>query len=262
MIEISLYLLIILITCMGGYFVKSLSVSGAIATFFIGVFVAIGFQWPGLLLLGVFFVTSSFCSMYKKQQKKKLGDMLEKGSARDWIQVAANGSVASLAAILYFVSESSIWLIAFIISVAAANADTWASELGVLSKNKPFYILTWKRVEKGTSGAVSALGTVVSLVASLFIILVASFLFSLNSFSLLIFTTIFGYLGSALDTLLGATIQARYSCVKCKITTEKTMHCNLKTTLNKGMKWCNNDIVNFLSIFLTTALGTVIYTLL
>ena len=162
MIEISLYLLIILITCMGGYFVKSLSVSGAIATFFIGVLVAIGFQWSGLFLLGVFFVTSSFCSMYKKQQKKKLGDMLEKGSARDWIQVAANGSVASLAAILYFVSESSIWLIAFIISVAAANADTWASELGVLSKNKPFYILTWQRVEKGTSGAVSVLGTVVS----------------------------------------------------------------------------------------------------
>ena len=41
--------------------------------------------------------------------------------------------------------------------------DTLASELGILSKSPPLLITTFKRVPPGTNGAMSVLGTVVSI---------------------------------------------------------------------------------------------------
>ncbi|WP_019242564.1 MULTISPECIES: DUF92 domain-containing protein [Bacillus] len=252
MVEIILYIALIVITSMGGYYIKSLSLSGSIATFITGCCVVIGFGWRGLFVLGAFFLTSSLWSKYKHQQKGTLNDMLEKGARRDWIQVVANGSIASISSLLFFFTNENIWLYAFITSIAAANADTWASEIGVLSKRKPIYILSGKMVEKGTSGAISWLGTLSSLGASLFIGLLSFSLFSIQSFTLLLLVILIGFLGSVIDTLLGATIQAIYQCKICGLKTEKKYHCREKTFLIKGANWCNNDIVNVSSIFIAT----------
>jgi uncharacterized protein (TIGR00297 family) len=46
----------------------------------------------------------------------------------------------------------------FVAALAAANADTWATELGVLSRKEPRLLTTGQKVEKGTSGAVSGYG--------------------------------------------------------------------------------------------------------
>lgn len=253
--EFSLYIIILAFASFGGYYLRSLTRSGAFAAFMTGCFVALGFHWEGLILLGAFFASSSFWSSYKKQRKLQLGDMLEKGAARDWIQVAANGSVASLASLFYFVSGDQVWAYAFFISIAASNSDTWASEIGVLSKSKPYDILSLRHVEKGTSGAVSFLGTLASLSGSLFVAVFVYFLFSIHSLPTLLFIAFYGFLGSVVDTILGATIQARFTCSSCGIVTEKTVHCSTGTTLKKGIKWFNNDVVNVTSIFIATAVG-------
>ncbi|MGM9929691.1 MAG: DUF92 domain-containing protein [Bacillus sp. (in: firmicutes)] len=253
--EISFYLAVIALTCAAGYYVKSLSVSGAIAAFVTGSVIALGFQWKGLLLLGVFFASSSLWSKYKKQQKGKLDEVLEKGERRDWVQVAANSSVASFTSLMYYFTELDMWMLGFIVAIAAANADTWGSEIGVLSKSNPYYILSLRQVEKGTSGAVSILGTVASLLGSLCIALFAFFLFSFQSFALLVMIVFLGFSGSLLDTVLGATCQARYTCTACGLITEKREHCASQTRLTKGIRWYNNDFVNWTSITLVTCVS-------
>lgn len=252
MISVSLYIVLIAIVCIAGYSIKSLSLSGSIMAFVTGCCIAIGFKWQGLFVLGLFFASSSIWSKFKKKQKEKLGDILEKGERRDYIQVLANGSIASMSALLFYVTNDEMWMLGFFVSIAAANSDTWASEIGVLSKGKPFYLLTLQRVERGTSGAVSLLGLLASLAGASIIAVSVAVLFPIPSFSYLFIIILFGFLGSLVDTLLGATIQARYTCQSCGLLTEKSFHCGERTVLTKGLSWCNNDMVNWFSILLVT----------
>lgn len=252
MISVSLYILFIAIVCIGGYSIKSLSLSGSIMAFLTGCCIAIGFKWQGLVVLGLFFASSSIWSKFKKKQKEKLGDILAKGEQRDWVQVFANGSIASISSVLFYLTNDQIWMLGFFVSIAAANSDTWASEIGVLSKGKPFYLLSLQRVERGTSGAVSLLGSLASLAGASIIAVSIAILFPIPSFSYMLIIILFGFLGSLVDTLLGATIQARYTCQTCGILTEKSFHCGEQTKLTKGLRWCNNDTVNWLSIVFVT----------
>ena len=229
MLQVYLYLCFIAIICIGGYKIKSLSVSGTVMAFFVGCCIAIGFKWQGLIILGLFFTSSSLWSKFKKKQKEKLGDILEKGEQRDWVQVFANGSIASVASLLFYFTNDDVWMLAFCVAIAAANSDTWASEIGVLSKGNPIYLLSLQRIEKGTSGAVSLLGLVASVAGATFIAISSLVLFSIPLVSSMILIISFGFLGSIVDTMLGATLQARYTCCTCGIVTEKRHHCGART---------------------------------
>jgi uncharacterized protein (TIGR00297 family) len=156
MIQNMIIISIIILGGFAGYRERSLSSSGAIAAVVVGVAVYFGFGFKGLFLLGLFFATSSFWSKYKSSAKKEIEEKLAKGATRDWRQVLANGGSAALLSIIYFFQQDMIWLIGFIVCLASSNSDTWASEIGTLSKRKPVYIRTFKPIEKGTSGAIRA----------------------------------------------------------------------------------------------------------
>jgi uncharacterized membrane protein len=66
--------------------------------------------------------------------------------------VVANGTVAALAAL------GQLWPAAAG-AIAAAAADTWATEIGAHSSERPRLITTGAPVPRGTSGALSVLGT-------------------------------------------------------------------------------------------------------
>lgn len=233
------------------YRAHSLNKSGAFAATLVGtvIFGIGGWQWAILLL--TFFITSSGLSRAFQKRKQGLSEKFSKGHERDAGQVFGNGGLATLFAAFHaFYPESIIPWIGFAASLAAVNADTWATELGVLNPTLPRMIINLrKRVEKGTSGGISLWGTSASLFGSSIIALLAVLLFpmgTLTPFYFLLITTS-GLVGSLFDSLLGATIQAMYYCPKDKKETEKhPLHtCGTQTVLIRGWKWLNNDWVNF-----------------
>ncbi|GKU81258.1 DUF92 domain-containing protein [Niallia sp. NCCP-28] len=241
-----LYMLIIFFVVVSAKKVQFLNSSGSIAAFFVGICIALGLGYKGLLLLGAFFLSSSLLSKYKKSQKIMMEEKVEKGSERDAFQVLANGGAASFASLVYLATNESLWIYLFAIFIAASNSDTWASEIGTLSKKQPLSIKNFRLAETGTSGAVSALGTAAAICGSFFIAVCTFFLFSISVKEMIIIG-IFGFVGNLLDTLLGALLQAEYQCKVCEKMVEKKIHCGKKTVKRKGFTILNNDIVNILS---------------
>ncbi|MBM7660843.1 uncharacterized protein (TIGR00297 family) [Bacillus mesophilus] len=251
----SVVILFILAVSLMGIISKSLTLSGGIAAFVIGVLIGLGFGVQGLILLGAFFLSSSIWSKYKRNDKKKMDDITQKGEVRDYTQVMANGAIPALCGLWYHINPSDSLLIAFVVSIAAANADTWASEIGSLSKKAPIHILTLRSVEAGTSGAISVLGLIASLLGSFLISIMAIFLFEGISIVTLLVILLAGFMGSIFDTIIGATIQAKYCCRHCQIITEKVTHCQAPTSINSGVRYINNEVTNFSSILLASILG-------
>lgn len=250
--ETLLAFLFIFVISIAGLKLKSLTRSGAIAACFVGSAIFLGFGYPGLILLGLFFGSSSLWSKFKRDQKKSVDDLLEKGEQRDVVQVLANGGIPALVGILNACFPFNGSDVVFAASIAAANADTWASEIGTLSKQMPRMIFTMKKAKKGTSGAVSALGTSAA-AAGAFLIGITSYLFfQMNIFD---FWVIFflGFMGNMIDTILGASIQVQFQCPECGKKTERSFHCDTNGMKIRG--FLNNDGVNFLSILLTALLA-------
>lgn len=261
MLEYAFIFIFVLITALGGFYFNLLSLSGSLAAFIIGNAVGLGLGIQGLLVLGFFFASSSIWSKYKRNQKEEVENIHEKGSRRDWRQVAANGGIAGLASILYFAFPSQLLLMAFLISLASANSDTWASEIGSLSKKQPISIRSFKPIETGTSGAVSLLGTFAALAGASSIALLSIFLFKLTLLKA-IFISVLGFTGNLIDSVLGAYLQAKYKCNVCGTEVEKLKHCGEMTSLAEGKRFADNDFVNFLSGLVSAALGMLLYILL
>ncbi len=207
-----------------------------------------GFRWAVLLL--AFFVTSSAWSRLFARRKAGVEEKYAKGSQRDWGQVMANGGLGALLAVLSALLPGAAWpWLAFGGAMAAVNADTWATELGVFNPSPPRLITTGKTVERGSSGGVTLLGYLAALGGSALIGALATLLGgNLRSApATATAITLAGLAGSTLDSLLGATIQAIYFCPQCQKETERhPLHaCGTRTILQRGWRWLDNDWVNF-----------------
>lgn len=221
----------------------SLSRSGAAAAFVVGtIAIAAGWMWGALLIL--YFVSSSLLSrMGAALKAQRSGAIVEKGGARDAAQVLANGAVFALAALLQLIHPSALWLAAGAGALASSAADTWGTEIGMLSKSFPRLVTTWRRVPTGTSGGVSATGLVATVAGALFIAL-AVWLVQRNV-HLALAVSLGGLAGAFADSMFGALWQSRRFCVHCNSATERLVHdCGARTERTGGLAWLNNDGVN------------------
>src|SRR5690606_26955345 len=132
--------------------------------------------------------------------------------------------------------------------LASANADTWATELGVLWRQPPRSLWTWQTVPPGTSGAVSLGGLLAAMAGALVVALVAAQLPLRISAARVVFElTAAGFLGALVDSALG-NFQQQYKCGVCGKTVEAKNHCTTTThRIAARRAVLNNDGVNALA---------------
>lgn len=255
------------------WWTQMLSPGGAAAATLLGMLV-FGFGGLGYaVLLVAFFISSSLLSRINKRSKSSLNEKFSKGSRRDAWQVLANGIIPGIFSLLngFFPFHPILW-IGFAGSLAAVNADTWATELGVLGRQAPRLITNWKPVEKGESGGVTWLGTLASLGGAMFIAIAAAgigtFILQDQGFTSPALAmgciTFAGFTGSLMDSVLGASLQASYFCPVCNKPTEHYPRhtCGSPTTLLRGQAWLNNDGVNILCSMAGAGLAIIFWLLL
>ncbi len=248
------------------YLKRAVDGSGAVIGAGLGTLILTAGGFQAYALLAGFFLSST--AIGRLTEKRRNSPMVEeKGSRRDAFQVLANAGAAAIAAFLHAVTKDPVWLVAFAAAFAAANADTWASEIGVLYRRLPRSILTGKELPAGASGGVTPLGFLASGMGSAFIgLLFAASYASMAEVRLewglmVAIASLAGFAGSVVDSMLGAAFQAQYTCVVTGRYTERPHTDGQANVLVRGFRWFTNDVVNFASTMTVTAAAAGIYTL-
>lgn len=244
---------------------KSLSISGVFAAIFLGTTLFTIGHYSAYSLMIIFFIMGSVLSKVNGRISKKFNlnssKYLKESGCRNHIQVFANGGVSLLFMTLYFLEANDIFVVASAVSFAGAASDTCASEIGSLSRKNPRYLLSRIHVDTGLSGGVTTLG----FLASFFGALVIAFCFTFmliwqNGFDTLfikygLVVLILGSLVSIIDSLLGEKFQVKYHSNKFKgKLTEKSMENNIPNEIASGHPIMDNNMVNFLSILISSIL--------
>jgi uncharacterized protein (TIGR00297 family) len=228
---------------------RSLSRGGAIMAVILGTTVYGFGGWQAAVVLMVFFISSSLLGRLLESLGKRPEGAYAKGGRRDAGQVLGNGLIPAVFAVTMRFSPDAPWpWLGLAGSIAAVNADTWATELGVLSPRAPRLITRLQqRVEPGTSGGVSVEGTLAAVLGATLIGALAVLLVPARDAGLFLPICVGGFAGALRDSYLGATVQSLYMCSAEKVETEQhPMHrCGSPTVHTRGWSWLNNDLVNF-----------------
>lgn len=228
------------------FFLNILSLDGARASIIVGA-MTLGFGGiEAALLIVAFFVSSNLVGL-PFGKKYDLVKQVYNLDRRSGVQVWANAFWFIIFICTWFVIKADMFLIAAFAALATANADTWSTEVGIRFKKKPILITTFKPVEAGTDGAISAPGIIAGLFGAVFIGSI-TLLFDKNA---LIFSgiviAIAGFLGSILDSYIGAFFQ--------------TGKRHLPSFLGTFTDY-ENSMVNFLSTGGGALIGLILYNIL
>jgi uncharacterized protein (TIGR00297 family) len=201
------------------YRLRALTGSGACAATACGAILYGAGGWPWVVLMGAFFVTSSALTRIgggSPPAGRRSLDHL----GRRWDQVGANGGIATLAAAVHGLTGSPLAFVAAAGALATATADTWATEIGRWSRSRPHLVTTWADVPHGTSGGITAIGTIGAAAGASVIAGLAALLMPGSealhtaaagaTLRVVAGVAAAGFSGALLDSVLGATIETRW----------------------------------------------------
>ena len=237
LINFELIMIVIIIFFLIAYYFQFVDFSGLCGGCIMGLIITSMGGLKYLIPLCSFFILSSLIG-------KIIGlsqNVYSKNPKRNIVQVLANGLVSLIICVVgFFTKNDGVLYFLFLSSVSAANSDTWATEIGKLSKTKPVSIINFKITEAGFSGGITAIGTLGSFLGS---ITIGSIGYLLGvDVTIFIGIVITGFLGALVDSILGATLQAKYTNLDGKmseIALENYEH-------TSGVKWMGNNFVNFI----------------
>ena len=232
---VQFFLTISLIICILFYFYRKnhLSLSGFLSASLMATLITGLGGIFYLIPIIIFFISSTIIS--------KLGNSTKYKSSinRSVSQVISNGGIPLIICIINHFYQDAILYYAFLASVAAANSDTWGTEIGKLSKIKPIDIISRKKLSKGESGGITNIGLLGSFMGS-FIIGLSGYLF-INDLQYVLLVTLSGWFGAIFDSILGSTLQGRFISEDGLIISENKKYNNYLFT---GINIFDNDLVN------------------
>ena len=223
--------------------IKSVIILGTIVLGFSG--------WYPAFALIFFFVTGSLFArrniLFRESNSLNFVPVFRNYGRRDGYQVWANGFWLALFCLGWFLTGSNGFFIAAFTAIAAATADTWATEVGTYRPGKTVNILTFRPAEPGEDGGISLKGSVAALSGAALISL-----FLLMSDTVLpeyaaIIVLIFGLTGCFIDSYLGAVYRANSTSFKIP-----------KDFSEGGESGFANSVINWLSTGISGILAIII----
>jgi uncharacterized protein (TIGR00297 family) len=207
------------------YLLRGVTLNGALAGTFSAFVIYIGLGSSGFVtLMAVFFITL-ICTRIGVGKKRQLG-LAENRRGRNAAQVLANVGIATVFAAL---ALRNPWLaVGSVAAMAEAAADTTQSEIGEIASQRAWLITTFREVPPGTDGGITLAGLSAGALAAAAVALVAHFTSAVDP-SWAGIAGVGGFLGTIVDSLLGATLERR--------------------------GWLTNNAVNFLSTLAASALS-------
>lgn len=196
------------------YRARIADISAMLSATLLGVVIIISSNIFWFFILLAFFFLGSLFTRYKYNYKLTHGIAEKKGGVRGYKNVFSNSLAALALAVAYrifFPSHDMLLLAAYLGSIATACGDTLASEIGQTCQGEPRMITTLKKARAGTDGAVSSLGEGASIFGASVIALLAILLIPgiENTYGIAVAVIAGGFIGTNIDSVLGATFQQR-----------------------------------------------------
>jgi uncharacterized protein (TIGR00297 family) len=208
--DLQILVIAVIIAFTFGYFAfrfRTADLSGLFSAALIGVILMVFADARWFIIMLGFFILGSVCTRYKYEYKKRIGVEQGQSGARGYRNVFANGIFAAAAAVLYGVFAQPIFIVLYVGCVATAAADTMASEIGVTG-GIPYMITTFEKVPIGTNGGITVTGELVAFLGGFLVSVVALALHVITPWMVII-CTIAGFVGTNIDSLVGATLENR-----------------------------------------------------
>ncbi|MFX1561717.1 MAG: TIGR00297 family protein [Promethearchaeota archaeon] len=237
-VNICIALVVLAVLAIIAYKTMIVTRSGLLAAFGLGLAIWLLASWTWFFITFLFFAVTAQFTHYKYKIKRQHDAAQEKGGARDWSNVLANGGLPLIFVFLSFTlvlilgrtnaygsmdvgfgllvipasTVTSMCFSAFLGALATATADTLATEIGLLNPTPPRLITKpWKPVPPGTSGGVSLTGELATFLGTLLIggtaaILAAPFWITLFNTTLMPELGTFAPVSIVIVTIVGGTI--------------------------------------------------------